>query len=364
MKQKTIIKYIKDHWIYALIYLVFMMCIIVFYHVSTDGKAEIIYPLMIGFYGFAVLTAISSYRYFGFRRRIGRSIHNPHYDLLPRTEEQRAINDAIQAIHQRYIRELQTMRADNEAWRHFLSQWVHNLKTPISVINLITQKTIAQATGTGEAMYSIAEENEKLASGVDQLLSLIRLENFPKDYVPERMDLAEELPLIITGMKKHFVMHHVFPVLQIKSVDTLVFSDRKWHKLMLEQFLSNAVKYSRREENLIGDTSDSKYAKKTDSDGDQDTSATVMIKRVYIILEQEEQGLRLTIRDEGIGIPDYDLPRIFEPFFTGDNGRENRNATGIGLYIADAVARKLNHRIEVKSTEGVGTTVTIYYSAK
>ncbi len=334
MRQKTLIKYIMDHWIYALIYLVFMLCIIMFYQVSTDGKAELVYPLTIGLYGFAILAAISSYRYFGFRKRIGKSIHNPNYDLLPRTEEQREINRVIQAIHQRYIRELHAMKAENEAWRHFLSQWVHNLKTPISVINLMTQREMTQPSEAGEAIKSIAEENEKLASGVDQLLSLIRLENFPKDYVPERMELAEELPMIITGMKNHFVIHHVFPVLQIRAEETVVFSDRKWHKLMLEQFLSNAVKYSRREE------------------------------KVYITLEQEEQGLCLAIRDEGIGIPEYDLPRIFEPFFTGENGRENRNATGIGLYIADAVARKLNHRIEVQSTVGAGTTVKIYYSVK
>lgn len=352
MKQRTIVKFIKDHWSYSVIYFAIMVCILLFYQVSTDGEAEILYPLMIVFYGFMILIAIRSYKYFGFNRRIHKSIHNPSYDLRPRTEEQREINTAIQAIHQRYIKELNQMKGENEAWRHFLSQWIHNLKTPISVIDLMTQRELHQLSESQDAMSSIAEENEKLTSSVNQLLSLIRLENFAKDYVPEQVDLKEELRLVINGMKNHFVMHHVFPELHILTEEITIFSDRKWHKLMLEQFISNAVKYSRSPKNGENDLPG------------QAAEAESSVKKVHITLEKEEQGLCLTIRDEGIGIPEYDLNRIFEPFFTGDNGREIRNSTGIGLYIADAAARKLKHRIEVESTVGVGTTVSIHYSTK
>ena len=350
MKQRTIVKFIKDHWSYSLIYMIIMLCIILFYQVSTDGEAEIVYPLLIGLYGFMILIAIRSYKYFGFQKRIRKSIHNPNYDLRPRTEEQREINTAIQTIHQHYIRELHQMKGENDAWRHFLSQWVHNLKTPISVIDLMTQKELHLLSEAQEAMSSIGEENEKLNSSVNQLLSLIRLENFAKDYVPEQVDLIEELRLVINGMKNHFVIHHVFPELHILTEETTIFSDRKWHKLMLEQIISNAVKYSKESKN--GENNSLDLAAEAESS----------IKKVHITLDKEEQGHRLTIRDEGIGIPEYDLNRIFEPFFTGENGRVVRSSTGIGLYIVYTAARKLKHRIEVESTVGVGTTVTIHYN--
>lgn len=386
MKQKTLVNFIKDHWSYSLIYFAIILCILLFYQVSTDGEAEIIYPLMIGIYGYIILIAIRSYKYFGFNKRISKSIHNPNYDLCPRTEEQREINAAIQIIHQQYIKELHQMKGENDAWRHFLSQWIHNLKTPISVIDLMTQKELHQLSEAQESMSSIAEENEKLTSSVNQLLSLIRLENFAKDYMPEQVDLKEELRLVINGMKNHFVLYHVFPELHILTEETTIFSDRKWHKLMLEQFISNAVKYSRRPklreegpsdqatgscpeinqerygEGSLDRASTGYREASLESRSEIDTDSSY--KKVYITLEREEQGLRLTIRDEGIGIPEYDLNRIFEPFFTGDNGREIRNSTGIGLYIADTAARRLKHHIVVESAVGVGTTVTIHYSTK
>jgi signal transduction histidine kinase len=370
MDRKVWIKFFKDHWLYSLIYYIAIICIILFYQFNSETPVEILYPISIGIYAYLILMVIRGVTYFGFLKRLRKSIHNPQYDLRPLTREQQEVNAVVGAVHQSYIRKLHTLQTEHTAEQHFLSQWIHNLKTPISVIALTTQKPINGMSEATEAMNSISEENDKLYHSVDQLLSLIRLENFAKDYVPEQMDLAEELRQIINGLKNQFVIYHVFPELKIMTAATMTFSDRKWHKLMLEQFISNAVKYSRKprktiEENsattLIASKSDGENTGDSGGNGEDRVEA---LKKVWITLQQKGEELCLTIRDEGIGIPEYDLKRIFEPFFTGDNGRELRNATGIGLYIADVAAKKLGHRIEVESTVGTGTTVTIHYRTK
>ena len=103
---------------------------------------------------------------------------------------------------------------------------------------------------------------------------------------------------------------------------------------MLSQIISNAIKYS----------------------SDHDKS-----KNIYFSISKEEKYTVLEIRDEGIGIPEYDIDRVFEPFFTGENGRRIKKSSGIGLYICKLIAEKLGHKIHIKSKVGQGTIVKLRY---
>lgn len=376
MKKRIWLHFIRDHWLFSIIYFIAIILIALFYQITTESAVEIIYPLSIGIYAYLIMIVIRGISYYGFYKKIEKSISNPQYDFHPTTAEQQEVSNAIRAIHQNYIRRLHTQQMEHETQQQFLSQWIHNLKTPISIIDLTTQKQVIELSEAIEALSSVSEENEKLHHSVEQLLSLIRLENFAKDYVPEQIDLKEETKQIINGLKNQFVINHVFPKLNILVEDTQVFSDRKWHKLMLEQFISNAVKYSNQSKiteqseqlkqmeqsiqsekpNYLEHTIQPELPKHMEEEQEE------TIKQVWITLVAEENGLCLSIKDEGIGIPEYDLYRIFEPFFTGDNGRKVSSATGIGLYIADTVARRLGHKIEVASTVGEGTTISIHYT--
>lgn len=304
---------------------------------TSESSVEIIYPVSIGIYAYLIGMLIKGISYVQFTKRIRKSIDNPQYDLQPTTAMQQAVSDVIGAIHNSYIKQIHMNKVEQESQNRFLSQWIHNLKTPISVIDLTTQQQVTYTTDATEMIHSISEENQKLYHNVEQLLSLIRLENFTKDYVPEEIDLKEEIKKVINGLKNQFVTNHVFPELNIMGEEMYIFSDKKWHNMMLEQFVSNAIKYSKK---------------------------TAESKRIWITLQKDDKGLCLSIKDEGIGIPEYDLNRIFEPFFTGDNGRENSNATGIGLYIANTIANKLGHGLEVSSSVGLGTTILIHYNIR
>ncbi|GEM_PF-6494083 len=147
-------------------------------------------------------------------------------------------------------------------------------------------------------------------------------------------DLVSLLRELINRQKDNFILHGIFPKWDIAEQCVYVLTDRKWNSLLLEQLLSNAIKYT---------------------SGRQDT------KEVSFRMERERERVRLIVTDTGIGIPEYDLSRVWEPFFTGENGRKVRSATGLGLYIVRSIAEHLNHPVALASTAGRGTTVTVDY---
>ena len=113
-----------------------------------------------------------------------------------------------------------------------------------------------------------------------------------------------------------------------------VLSDRKWNRHMLDQIISNAVKYSKEE----GEA-----------------------KNVTFRLTKEGKKTVLYVEDEGIGMEETDLPRVFEPFFTGENGRNGRNASGIGLYFCKEISEHIQCQLSIESKIEEGTKVKIIY---
>ncbi|MDF2567362.1 MAG: sensory transduction histidine kinase, partial [Oscillospiraceae bacterium] len=149
-------------------------------------------------------------------------------------------------------------------------------------------------------------------------------------------DLTESLKKVINTKKNQFIYQHVFPKFDINE-PFLILTDSKWNELILDQVISNAIKYSMEEKT-------SHY--------------------VYFDIQKQKEMTILSIKDEGIGIPEYDISRVFEPFFTGENGRKYKNSTGIGLYVCAEIAQKLGHKIEIQSDLNQGTVVKISYLSK
>lgn len=188
-----------------------------------------------------------------------------------------------------------------------------------------------------QSLCDIKAENEKILDTLDNLLSILRLEEFQMDYSAEAINLKDHLSSIINEMKRNFIYGRVIPKVQCNCTEPIVYTDNKWNRIMLQQFISNGIKYSLAEE---------------------------CMKTLYFIIERDNEHITLSIKDEGIGIPDYDLDRITEPFFTGENGRKVKNSSGIGLYIAKKIAEKLKHNIEIKSKPFKGTEIKITYLSK
>lgn len=333
---KWIINLLKDRFVFIIGFFLNSFFVIAFFYLN-DGKREIFYPLIISLFIFGIILVFEIIKYIPFNRNLSHSIKNVSYDLNPGTEEQKKVDHTIKEIHKFYLEKLYAMDSMVTEKEHFYSHWTHNIKTPVSVIDLIIQKAESGQIDLLQGMNEIKLENNRIHRILEQILNVIRLEDFSKDYTPEAINLIDTLKVIINNRKNLFIYNHVYPKLETSRDNIEVLSDKKWNAIMLEQFISNAVKYSK-----LGN--ESKY--------------------IFINITQETDRTILTIRDEGIGIPVHDLHKIFDPFFTGENGRKVQDATGIGLYICSKIATKLGHDINITSGIGKGTTVSITYLTK
>ena len=228
-------------------------------------------------------------------------------------------------LYKLYQDEVQALYSAQSRQLEFMNQWVHQMKTPISVIGLLLQED-------GELdRDSINEEVEKIRSGLDSVLVNARLETFERDMNIERVNLKRLVQEVLTDHKRLLITNGVFPVFSIDE-QFIVATDMKWMKIIIGQFITNGVKYS------------------------FNTG-----KKIHLTAEGTEKGVLFTVRDEGIGIPASDLNRVTKAFFTGENGRLTGESTGMGLYIASEVCMRLGHPLEIKSEVGVGTTVTVLF---
>ncbi len=199
----------------------------------------------------------------------------------------------------------------------YYTLWVHQIKTPISALRLLLQE------GGEQDVHQMEAELFKIGQYADMALQFLRLDSLSADLELRYYDLYE---LVKKAVKKYSLLFiHKKIALEMEPFSAQVLTDEKWFSLILEQVISNAIKYT------IQGT-------------------------VSIFLHDEKT---LAIGDTGIGIRREDLPRVFERGFTGLNGRLDQRATGIGLYLCHEAAAKLGHSLSIQSELGKGTTVFI-----
>ena len=231
------------------------------------------------------------------------------------------IEEMIENNNKREIMQKQ----DKKLQKVMVYRFVHQMKTPVSVLKLILEKH------SEEGEYKKIKRNiSALEYNLNQMLDVYRLEEFKNDFVSEKVMLKNVCKDCINGLKDYFIASQIYPKLDIDD-DIYVYSDSKWLKLIIHQLLTNAIKYS-----------------------DNGQSVTVRAKK-------EEDRVILSVIDEGIGIENADLRNIFELFYIGKNGRNNADSSGIGLYIVKRVTEYLGHKTEVESEAGKGTTVRIIF---
>lgn len=206
----------------------------------------------------------------------------------------------------------------------YYMMWAHQIKTPISAMKLLLN---GQQGGTKES-FLLQEELFKIEQYVEMALHYQRLESMSCDMVLQEYDLYTLLKQAVKKYSVLFINSGIKLRLQKMQVKTV--TDDKWFGFCVEQILSNSIKYTA-----------------------QAREGTVSL---YM---QEGETYTLVIEDNGIGIRKEDLPRIFERGFTGYNGRMDKKATGIGLYLCKRILDRLGNTIRVESTEGAGTKVYI-----
>ncbi len=250
-------------------------------------------------------------------------------EVQAKTPVSESLHLLLKKQYRHYVSELNRQQNKINHHQQFISQWVHQMKTPVSVIHLMIQdKDDPHSTAIGD-------EVDRLRKGLDMVLYTARLDSFSQDFVVEQLDLEQLARSAVSAQKRLFIRSKVFPKLQFDSSPLIVVSDEKWMTFVLTQILTNAVRYTVKEQGVIS------------LHGFRRGDETV-----------------LEIQDEGVGIPDSDLPRVFDPYFTGENGRNFRESTGMGLYLVQQICHELGHRVELESAVDQGTLVRFVFRAE
>ncbi|GFZ31488.1 histidine kinase [Clostridium zeae] len=337
MNKGLVKKFIEDKFCILTMYFLNVICLITFFNINGLKNIEILYPTAISLFLLILVMSIEFFKYYAFNLSLQEIYRDHQCKINTFTNEQKLVEATIRYIEKEYRDELIKQKNDFEKRSQFLSQWIHKLKVPISVIDLIIQKYSKETGCDKKLLNDIRTENESLFNCVEQLLTLLRLDKFESDYEVKGINIIGALKRSINDKKNQFIYNRVFPVINFSKEVEYVLTDYKWNEVMISQIISNAIKYS----------------------ADKSRS-----KNVYFSIMSMGKYTVLTIKDEGVGIESHDLKRIFKPFFTGDNGRSYRNSSGIGLYICKSIAEKLGHDIKLESKPGEGTEVRISYLSK
>ncbi|GKX29123.1 sensor histidine kinase [Vallitalea longa] len=225
----------------------------------------------------------------------------------------------------------QQLNKDNDEYYDFITSWVHAVKIPISASRLLIESHHNEAD-TKETLANIENEIEKIERYVEQTLYYSRSMSFSKDYLIQEYKLNNIVNKCVKKFAKTFIVKRVSLNVNMDK-EISIFTDKKWFEFVLEQLISNALKYT-----------------------DMDTG------KIDISSYEDDREYRLLIRDNGVGIKIEDINRVFERGFTGFNGRYYEKSTGMGLYLARKLARKLGHKITIESKTGEYTLARIHVS--
>lgn len=326
------IEYLFDHLISILIWATGeILCIFMMYmfHVTTP----LIFLIVSIF--FAVGIAILLYDYL--RKKTFYDKLNEQMKLLeekylihemleePSFLEGKLFMDALYQSNKSMNEHIHLYAENMEDFKEYIEMWVHEVKLPIAGIHLLMHN-YPQLSDARLKQQILAIENY-----IEQALFYVRSENAEKDYLIKQQHLLELVRKVIRKNKDILLENHI--AIEMEDADALVYTDGKWIEFVINQIVSNAIKYRK-----------SKDAKLT------------------FAIEQKDKKTILIIEDNGIGIPAKDLPKVFEKSFTGENGRKNKASTGMGLYLCQKLCKKLGHGIWAQSEIGIYTRIQIVFA--
>lgn len=208
-------------------------------------------------------------------------------------------------------------------YQEYIEKWVHEIKTPIAACKLTAENR------SDDSWEELSEDLDKIEKYVDQTLFYSRVSNAEKDYVIKKKSLNEIVSYSLKSNARALIKNGFS--IKRESLDLVVMTDEKWTAFILDQIISNSIKYKK-------DNPEIRFYGK-----------------------EKSNGILLKISDNGLGIAPEDVPRIFEKNFTGGNGRLNKKSTGFGLYLCKKLCDKIGISISAYSELGDKTEISLFF---
>ncbi|POP31176.1 sensor histidine kinase [Lactonifactor longoviformis] len=242
----------------------------------------------------------------------------------PETELEKIYFRLLKTALKSMTDEVTEIRRLNMEYKDFIEQWIHEIKVPITGVQLLCENNKT------EIMRKIIAQTELMEQSIEKVLFYARLGSVEKDYLIKEISL-KQCVLEVLSRNKQFLIHNRVCV-HTDSISDLVYSDSKWLGFIINQIIFNSIKYC--------------------SD-----------KPPVIHLKSKDMGdyVTLSITDNGIGIKQSEVNRVFDKGFVGSNGRMRKKSTGIGLYLCDQLCLKLGIGIDIESEIGCYTTVLLHF---
>lgn len=320
--------FFREHLSILILYGISFLLLPWIIHTLDDLASHYGYFIFLASFLFSIWLLGRYYRRRKFYKHLQKDIHTQEdlHLFEPRAPIEQVYSERLRQIQYLFLTQQQQLEEQAQEKQLVLSHFAHQMKTPLSVIQLIVQSTSNKTTEELLQWQTVNKECDKLTFTLNQLLTYERTSHLVADLKVEPIVLKELVQEVINDLKDYFIMNDIFPKMMLAE-NHIIYSDRKWLKIVLYQVFNNAIKYS-------------------------DIASTIQI---------HYDNATLHIKNYGETIPTSEISRVFDLFYTGMKGRTSGEATGIGLYLVKKILTTLEHPFTLQSSDRV-TTFSINFS--
>ena len=326
-------KYLRSNYLIILLFIVIISIInlmLVSFKVENQAIMGVNLTAILGFIIYVVYD-------FGRRKKFYNKFLND-LDLLdkkylitemidkPEFYDGEILYDTLYEIDKSMSEKIKEYSLSIQDFKEYIEMWIHEVKLPLSSINLMIHNNKELSD------KKIVEQLKRIDDDVEQVLYYVRSENAEKDYLIKETEVNKVIGNVAMKNKDILLENKIDFIVDVD--DKKVLTDSKWLEFIVNQIVSNSIKYIR-------------------------NGVEHFIK---ITAEENNKNTILKIYDNGIGIEKSDIPKVFDKTFTGNNGRKIETSTGMGLYIAKQLCKKLGHKIAIDSKENEFTEVSILFN--
>ena len=320
----------KKSWVLLVLSLLMMInALVVLDHGISFSTLSLMYLnvlFLVIFLGFFIWRYKRETAFFYMLQALGEDMEEDWLEAQPHADHpfpDQMIVDFMKSVDGLYKERLRDVKRTQVIENDYITSWIHEIKAPLTAM-----KITIDSNRSDPLAQKIENNWLRLHLLIDRQLYIARLPTLEKDYVVEQVKVENLLKEEIRDLASWCMEKNMNVEVEQGEEVPEVLTDKKWCRFILRQLLTNAIKYSPDE-------------------------GTIRVN----IGKNKNGAVTLGVHDNGPGIQKHDLPRIFEKGFTGENGRIQNSATGIGLYLAKAVATKLTITLDAESTYGEGTSM-------